>query len=468
MALYGSQGIVGAWDPLKPNWTWGHGKDVARIRDVNKNIDKLVRDLSKSSGTNYMMGGRSQRMKGGGTFTPMAARQTINVLDWKDGSVSVQNTNEEFMRVIKRLEDFDKHMNMALKEGARKAFLDTKKYVQTHRNKGGGGVADKYRGAKRKTASLMRLHVTSMSGDTQQARFYVGGGYGGLKGKGKAKGYGKFSLSRALDVGTFGSTDAIDNIPWQNYFSGSGKGKRTIKAGSPGGIGLPAGRGGFNTKTKVGGRLGHFLPFGKEGSKGYQHQKRGGLTRGGFGRGGRAMISWGVKGGGRRMHTIQSGRFNYLGSTLHSRGYGGMGSFSDSKMRAMGTKGRGSFGPRDDKDKHKDWKVGYQGGQARQSEIDRMYKRSTDIDHNYYKGSSGKGGHFPLPALNYMERYGYIAELETTASLWKRVNAVLHGKFLTMQQAISNSNRAWDAIKRDLGADIRPPKGYKAQSGYKV
>ena len=85
MALYGKQGIAGAWDPLKPNWTWGSGKDVERIRDVNQNLDKLIRKMSVAPS--------SVPMKGGGRFTPMRARETINVLHWKDGHISVQNTN---------------------------------------------------------------------------------------------------------------------------------------------------------------------------------------------------------------------------------------------------------------------------------------------------------------------------------------------------------------------------------------
>ena len=210
-----------------------------------------------------------QIIKAGGT--ERKARRIsdlIEIRENKDLQVMVKIDETEMSRVIKRTENIDKIMMMAIRQGTRTALLATRAYVAGHKTVGPLG-ADKYRKAKLKVADSFVLQGGGVTGHSGQTKVrFMAMTEKGIRGKGKSKKYGHFSMSHALNFGTFGAKGDLvkDNIGWEEYFKGSGKGRRKQKKlRQLGGIILPlagaGGSGGFKKRQKRAGESVYVLPF---------------------------------------------------------------------------------------------------------------------------------------------------------------------------------------------------------------
>lgn len=104
--------------------------------------------------------------------TQEKARRISNLIQLRSNSdlqVMVKIDETEMSRVIKRTENIDKVMMMAIRQGTRTALLLTRAYVAEHKTIGPLGP-DKYRKAKLKTADSFVLQgggVTGHSGQTK-------------------------------------------------------------------------------------------------------------------------------------------------------------------------------------------------------------------------------------------------------------------------------------------------------------
>ena len=239
---------------------------MVALKNMTRSFPKKL-DVSASS---FKAAGNAIIGAGG---TQEKARRISNLIELRsnrDLQIMVKIDETEMSRVIKRTENIDKVMMMAIRQGTRTALLATRAYVAEHKTIGPLGP-DKYRKAKLKTADSFVLQGGGVTGHSGQTKVrFMAMNEKGIRGKGKSKKYGHFSMSHALNFGTIGSKGDLvkDNIGWEEYFKGSGKGRRKQKKlRQLGGIVLPlkgaGGSGGFKKRQKRGGESVYILPFEK-------------------------------------------------------------------------------------------------------------------------------------------------------------------------------------------------------------
>jgi len=236
------------------------------LKDMTRSFPKRL-PVSASS---FEAAVKSTEKLGGSEKKMGRISNLIELRSNRDLQVMVKIDETEMSRVIKRTENIDKVMMMAIRQGTRTALLATRAYVAEHKTIGPLGP-DKYRKAKLKTADSFVLQGGGVTGHSGQTKVrFMAMNEKGIRGKGKSKKYGHFSMSHALNFGTIGSKGDLvkDNIGWEEYFKGSGKGRRKQKKlRQLGGIILPlagaGGSGGFKKRQKRAGESVYVLPFEK-------------------------------------------------------------------------------------------------------------------------------------------------------------------------------------------------------------
>ena len=423
------------------NWVgpMGTPNSPTYVRDWDKRLSPsdIGKGIRTWAGSSPLKATTSRK----GYLTQRDSRSTFTVLQTRYAEIDLRSDTLQFDEVEKRIQDLDKYLKIALRKGTTEAIIATKKYVANHQNKGKPNAKSKYKKAKQKVAKALRLKDMDMGG-ALNVRMMVGG-KGGIKGRGKGKKGGIFSMSMALDEGTWqhgpGSGKQVEYaqkdklnapVPWDNYFWTKAKRRRGFvrKRGSSnqvGGVIIPSGRAGFTGTTyKTGsGRRGYVLPF--ERTK----------TR--------------KQTGGRR------GRKKTMGSPTATFSYsyatkgGGTKTWRKRKKTFTQTSYRMARGSAKERQQRHDDRLSY------------MYRKSTAID-SMRIGGSEKRGYWPVPALRYMEYYAIMAQIATAAYLWKTVWSVLQGD-RTLESAMQASNSLWNDnhLRRITGLSSKARSAYR-------
>ena len=180
----------------------------------------------------------------------------------------------EIDRVVKKMENADHYMRLAVQQGMEKTMGQTKEHILgktkslKHGNYRKAGLKlEKSLALKRLTNLGMRFYSKDDSGGSDEQ---------GMLGSGKDSSGGRFKLAQALEWGYGGSSKtgvhssigSNEKIPWEMIF----KGKETARGGKRGaGVAIPPGAPGSGYKM--------FLPMAKRGEPA---QKTSGLGAKGY------------------------------------------------------------------------------------------------------------------------------------------------------------------------------------------